>query len=531
MSSSIHAASAPERHATVTASAGTGKTWLLVTRLIRLLLAGARPDAILAITFTRKAAAEMQTRLNDRLFELARCSGPELGTALQGMGVAPDEENCARARSLYEALLRSEQPLKIFTFHAFCQELLQRFPLEAGVSPGFELAEQTAYWQRTAWQALLREATETPDGALAEAMLTLFDLCGGLSGTETALKNFLEHRSDWWAYSEGQSDPVGFAVMNLAKQLEIDPDSDAVSEFFSAVAPGILPPATLVHPCTSELQQQLHEFAELLVKFSGNPHHIRLLQDCLNGTEHNELHIRMIREVFLTQDGTPRKRPITKAQATLLGDAAAQRFLFIFEFICERLAWFAKHITLNASRAWFTAGSRYLDHYQRLKAEQGLLDFSDLEWQAYCLLNRSDHALWVQYKLDQRIDHLLIDEFQDTNPTQWHLILPLLEELAAGPSRERSVFLVGDHKQSIYRFRRADPRLFAAAQSWLEKNLQSESFPLHASWRSATAIVECVNRIFRLPTLAEQFGEFETHITHRDDLWGRVELLPLITVS
>ncbi|MBI3343709.1 MAG: UvrD-helicase domain-containing protein [Gammaproteobacteria bacterium] len=528
---SIHAASAPERHATVTASAGTGKTWLLVTRLIRLLLAGARPDAILAITFTRKAAAEMQTRLNDRLFELARCSGPELITALQGMGVAPDEENCARARGLYEALLRSEQPLKISTFHAFCQELLQRFPLEAGVSPGFELAEQTAHWQRTAWQALLREATETPDGALAEAMLTLFDLCGGLSGTETALKNFLEHRSDWWAYSEGQSDPVGFAVMNLAKQLEIDPDSDAVSEFFSAVAPGILPPATLVHPCTSEVQQQLHEFAELLVKFSGNPHHIRLLQDCLNHTEHNELHIRMIREVFLTQDGTPRKRPITKAQSTLLGDAAARRFVFIFEHVCERLAWFAKHSTLNVSRAWFTAGSRYLDHYQRLKAEQGLLDFSDLEWQAYRLLNRSDHALWVQYKLDQRIDHLLIDEFQDTNPTQWHLILPLLEELASGPTRERSVFLVGDHKQSIYRFRRADPHLFTAARSWLEKNLQSESFPLHASWRSATAIIECVNRTFSLPALAEQLGDFETHVTHQDDLWGRVELLPLITVA
>ncbi|HWQ94527.1 MAG TPA: UvrD-helicase domain-containing protein [Gammaproteobacteria bacterium] len=520
---SIHAASAPERHATVTASAGTGKTWLLVTRLIRLLLAGARPDAILAITFTRKAAAEMQTRLNDRLFELARCSDAELRTALQGMGVAPDEENCAHARGLYEALLRSEQPLKISTFHAFCQELLQRFPLEADVSPGFELTEQTAHWQRTAWHALLREATETPDGVLAEAMLTLFDLCGGLHGAETALTSFLEHRSDWWAYSESQPDPVSFAINNLAKQLGIDPDSDAVSEFFSAVAPGILPPATLV--------QQLHEYAELLMKFSGNPHHIRLLQDCLNGTEHNELHIRMIREVFLIQDGTPRKRPITKAQATLLGDAAAQRFVFIFEHVCERLAWFTKHTTLNASRAWFTAGSRYLDLYQRLKAEQGLLDFSDLEWQAYRLLNRSDHALWVQYKLDQRIDHLLIDEFQDTNPTQWHLILPLLEELAAGPTRERSVFLVGDHKQSIYRFRRADPHLFTAAQSWLEKNLQSESFPLHASWRSATAIIECVNRLFSLPALAEQFGEFETHITHRDDLWGRVELLPLITVS
>ncbi len=519
MSSSIHAASAPERHATVTASAGTGKTWLVVTRLIRLLLAGARPDAILAITFTRKAAAEMQTRLNDRLFELARCSDAELRTTLQDMSVTPDEENCARARALYESLLRYEHPLKISTFHAFCRELLQRFPLEAGVSPGFELVEQTAHWERTAWQALLSEATATPDGALAEAMLTLFGLCGGLSGTETALKNFLEHRSDWWAYSETQPDPTAFAVTNLAKQLEIDPDSDvhgrtAVSEFF-AVA----------------LQQQLREFTELLARCSGNPHHIQLLQDCLDSTEHTELHVRMMREVFLTQDGTPRKRPITKPQAKVLGEAAAQRFIFIFEQVCERLAWFTKHTTLNASHAWFTAGSRYLDHYQRLKAQHGLLDFSDLEWQAYRLLNRSDHALWVQYKLDQRIDHLLIDEFQDTNPTQWHLILPLLEELAAGPARERSVFLVGDHKQSIYRFRRADPQLFSAAQSWLEKNLQSESFPLHASWRSATAIIECVNRIFNLPALAQQLGEFETHITHRDELWGCVELLPLITVA
>jgi ATP-dependent helicase/nuclease subunit A len=173
-------------------------------------------------------------------------------------------------------------------------------------------------------------------------------------------------------------------------------------------------------------------------------------------------------------------------------------------------------------------GQQLLDRFQRLKAEQRILDFSDLEWKTYNLLNHSGNAHWVQYKLDQRIDHLLIDEFQDTNPTQWQLIIPLLEELAAGNTeRRRSVFLVGDHKQSIYRFRRAAPELFDAAQNWLQQTLAAVNQPLSTSWRSAPAIMQCVNWVFGDGPLSDTIHQFATHDTHRKNLWGLVEILPL----
>ncbi len=148
------------------------------------------------------------------------------------------------------------------------------------------------------------------------------------------------------------------------------------------------------------------------------------------------------------------------------------------------------------------------------------------------LLNRGSHASWIQYKLDTRIDHLLVDEFQDTNPTQWRLLQPLLEELAAGnDDRNRSVFLVGDKKQSIYSFRRANPALLAEASSWLRDHLQSRSYPLDASRRSAQAIIDCVNTVFGTAPLRQRLDDFNTHTTYLPDMYGRVELLPLMTAT
>ena len=138
----------------------------------------------------------------------------------------------------------------------------------------------------------------------------------------------------------------------------------------------------------------------------------------------------------------------------------------------------------------------------------------------------------MQYKLDTRIDHLLVDEFQDTNPTQWHLLLPLLQELAAGnEERGRSVFLVGDTKQSIYSFRRANPALLREASHWLDQHLQAKNYPLDASRRSAQAIIDCVNTVFGSQPLAQRIDSFNTHTTHLPDMYGRVECLPLVTAD
>lgn len=186
---------------------------------------------------------------------------------------------------------------------------------------------------------------------------------------------------------------------------------------------------------------------------------------------------------------------------------------------------------LDTSRAWYVCGQRLVHHYQRLKQEHGLLDFSDLEWNAYRLLNRGRHAEWVQYKLDQRIDHLLVDEFQDTNPTQWRLLLPLLREISAGdPVRRRSVFLVGDEKQSIYRFRRADPLLFRVARDWLTTNMAARVLEQDISRRSSPAIMRFVNLLFETERQSDLFvadacqdfslPDFRRHASAHPDRWG-----------
>lgn len=516
MSNSLDAID-PSHCATVSASAGTGKTWLLVSRLIRLLMNGARPEGILAVTFTRKAAAEMQVRLNSRLREMAECSDPRLDDYLIEIGASLNDSHRQQARTLYETLLSSPVNIKTTTFHAFCQDILQRFPLEAGIPPGFELVESTSELQQAAWDALCAEASRHPDSEQAKAIETLFDACGGLDNTRTALNDFLNHRSDWWAYTEGQNHPLGFAIDTLTKQLDVTPDDNPLQIFFSKT-----------------LLLELQEFSVLLRKHANtkNEKFLALLSIARDPQQDIAIRFQSTCAVFLTQKGEPQARKESKAQAKSMGEDGQQRFLEIHQLACKAIVntqnALNSQLSLKRTSAWYQAGVNLLTHYQRLKAEQRLLDFSDLEWQAYQLLNHGDNVHWIQYKLDQRIDHLLIDEFQDTNPTQWRLILPLLQELAAGENeRGRTVFLVGDKKQSIYRFRRADPELFNTAKDWLNNNLNTVTQPLDTSWRSAQAIISFVNQLFGQDPLNTQLKDFTPHQTHHKNLWGQVELLPL----
>lgn len=509
--------SAPELNASVLASAGTGKTYLLVTRILRLLLTGAAPDGILAITFTRKAAAEMQARLNDRLLALAQTPAEQLGVELERLGIKPLAEVRARAERLYEGLLLAPASVRTTTFHAFCQDILRRFPLEAEVPPGFELLDRTGEYTQAAWDALFAEATADPDGALARDLESLFEHCGGLGGTESALQAFLEHRSDWWALTAPASDPAEAAAQYLAQELGVDAHSRPAEDFLE-----------------SGIFAELSEFAQWLDRHptNRNSEHADLIRTQLEADAPAAERLDRLASAFFTSSGL-RSRPESKVQAKAMGIEGQARFLMLHhrlaEAIMQTLDRGRAQATFLVSTAWYRAGQRLLEHFQRIKAEQRLLDFADLEWRAYRLLNHADNHLWVQYKLDQRIDHLLIDEFQDTNPIQWRLLLPLLEELAAGAGdRVRSVFLVGDAKQSIYGFRRADPGLLGSATGWLKERLDARTHPLRTSWRSAPAVIRCVNQVF---THAPLIPDFEPHETHQTALYGRVELLPLANAS
>jgi ATP-dependent helicase/nuclease subunit A len=510
--------SSPQINATVMASAGTGKTWLLVSRLLRLLLHGARADAILAITFTRKAAAEMQSRLAERLFTLAAASDAELAALLRELSLTPDEATMARARGLYEALLQSGRNVRTTTFHAFCQDILRRFPLEADVPPGFELLESSGELLRTAWELLMEQATLNPDSDTASALEQLLGYSGGLHGLQQALFTFLHHRGDWWAFTEEQTEPQPFACERLRAQLQLQDGESPLQGFF-----------------TVGREQALGDYCALLNRHPIATHHSRLelLAKGRDPALTLEERFGHCREALLTGKDEARACKPSKTQAAKMGEEGQQQFIELHSQLCAALLrtldQLAAEATLHANRAWYAVGSQLLAHFQRLKAERRQLDFTDLEWRAYRLLHRTDNAQWVQYKLDQRIEHLLIDEFQDTNPTQWRLLQPLLQEMAAGgEERLRSVFLVGDVKQSIYRFRRAEPRLFQTAHVWLQQHLDARSYPLHTSWRSAPAIMQCVNQLFGdNGPLRGLLHQFTPHDTHLHGLWGTVTILPL----
>ena len=505
-------------HTSVQASAGSGKTYLLISRIVRLLLTGANAGNILAITFTRKASNEMQTRLLERLYELATCHENDLIQTLKELQLEATPELINFSRNLYEKILRSEAPVKTSTFHAFCQELLRRFPMEANVSPGFDLLDKTALLYDEAWDALMAEANQDKDAALANSLQLLFKELG-LYNSKQALNNFIDHRSDWWAYTWNQDDAPLYAQQRLQNQLQIKTDINPIADLLN----------------DKQIMALLTEFHILLCKHETktNLKHSNFIYKTIDETIAEKNRYKNFLDAFLTQSGEPYKT--RKASATLekkLGADGQERFIELHILLSERLIQTKSQLaairTVEISSAWYLAGQHYLDQFQKLKKEQRVLDFTDLEWQSYLLLNQSNNALWVQYKLDQRIEHLLVDEFQDTNPTQWRLILPLLEEIAASEDeRQRSVFIVGDQKQSIYRFRRAEPRLFVAAEKWLTDNLEAKSCPLSHSWRSSPAVINFINTIFTQDVFKALIPSFLEHSTHRKELSGKVTLLPL----
>lgn len=521
----ISLAIAPENNIVVHAAAGTGKTWLLTSRVIRLLLEGHAPGSILAITFTRKAAGEIHERIMEKLLALAGDDDQKLNEQLAGLGVKIDPTLREVARGLYEKYLNAIHPLRATTFHAFCQDVLRRFPLEADVPPGFELVESTAEIEDAAWAALDRKLISGGESALTRAMDTLFQELG-VTGARQALNDFLMHRSDWWAYTENKSDPARFSAAQLRQFLQITDDTSPIEVFIRDV----------------EIRNRIARFSKLLAGHptATNLESVDALARALADKHPAQHAFDLVRGSFLKNNGEPYQMKRSKTLTNKIGDDAADELIRLHgEIITGLLATLAvanRQWTCRVSDAWYLCGQALLDEYQRLKTERHLLDFADLEWKTYRLLDRSRHAEWVQYKLDQRIDHLLIDEFQDTNPTQWRLMLPLLEEMAAGdPERKRSVFLVGDEKQSIYRFRRADSRLLHTARHWLEEHAQARTLAQHISWRSSPAIIHFVNLVFHRTgeastEAADDFllQNFSLHDTHFQQLWGHAELLPLI---
>lgn len=501
----------PSHSVVISACAGSGKTWLLVSRIVRLLLDGVKPSEILAITFTRKAAQEMQARLHDWLHFLATEDEQAVIEFLRAREVPESAmaDALPRARGLFEMFLTDQPGITVSTFHGWFLHLLKRAPLASGAGSGANLVVQTSPLIAEAWELFAENLLVDAGGTVAKDLHWLFEVYG-LENTRKLLMNFLHKRAEWWSYTRSQAQPVAFALENMRAGMPVAPDADVMGMLFE----------------DSSLILRLEEFAELLRQnqVKTDVDHAIKLHAALH-EEDSGHRFELVWPVFFKADSTLRVRKESKAMSKRLGARGQQRLLSLHDALGRELETAASYLLEQAiykmNKTALSCGVALLERYQAIKHERGVLDYTDIEWRAWLLLIRSDHAEYMHYKLDARYQHILLDEFQDANPLQWQIMKSWLEASADVESEAR-VFLVGDPKQSIYRFRRAEPRLFDIASSYLQRRHAARMLEQNVTRRNAPAVVSLVNRVFD-----EAMPNFHAHLAYQRNLPGLFRLMPL----
>ncbi len=502
----------PAHSVVIEACAGSGKTWLLVARMVRLLLAGVKPSEILAITFTRKAAQEMQARLHGWLHLLATGDDQVVSDFLRDLEVPRDDIGglLPRARALFEEFLTDQPGITVSTFHSWFLQLLKRAPLASGAASGSTLVDRTSLLVDEAWELFAQGLQRNPDSPVAHSLHWLFETYG-LENSRSLLTNFLRKRAEWWSYTQDQPDPVAFALERLRDEMSVRPEVDVIGETFAD--------QTLLH--------DLAEYADLLERNAtkSDSRFAAQLRAALVETEAAR-RFESVSPVLFKADSALRARKESKAAHKRLGEEGQQRLLILHDKLGEALnktrILLAEQAGYRLNEAGLLCGTELLERYQSLKGERGLLDYTDVEWRAWLLLGRSDHAEYMHYKLDARYEHILLDEFQDTNPLQWQTMKSWLKASAEVQS-QTSVFLVGDPKQSIYRFRRAEPRLFDIARTYLREHHAARPLEQNETRRNAPAVVSVVNTVFD-----GVMPNFQPHSALRSSVPGMVEVLPLV---
>jgi len=501
----------PHHSVVVEACAGSGKTWLLVSRIVRLLLDGVQPGEILAITFTRKAAQEMQARLRDWLYDLATKDEADVRQFLRERAIAESELDVVlpKARGLYQQFLTAQPVLTINTFHGWFMQIVQRAPLDAGMAGGVRLVEQTGALWDEASQLFYAGLHQDQDSTVALAMRELFAELG-LFNTQKLLQAFAAKRSEWWAYTAGQSDPLAYALAQLHDELQVDEDADPVADYCADAA----------------VLRALQDFAQQLAcngteAQGNNANKLLMASEIVAPAER----FAAVRNFLFTNSDEPRKtfKP-TKKQDETAYCTARDTAMAMLQTVLDQLQ--AQQIYRFNQHA-LRCGVAMLERYQALKQQQQSLDFADLEWRVCQLLNHSPHAEYLQYKLDSRYQHVLLDEFQDTNPLQWQILQAWFAASAAVGSTPK-IFVVGDPKQSIYRFRRADARLFGVVCEFLMHDYHARYLQKNETRRNAPAVLQAVNAVFDgLQDGQPKFAGYETHRAYQTELPGYVEVLPL----
>ena len=523
-------ASSPSSSAWVSANAGSGKTYVLTQRVVRLLLAGFDPSRILCLTFTKSAAAEMSNRVFETLSNWAMMDEEKLTSTLEDMtGEKVNQKLICNARRLFARALETPGGLKIQTIHAFCEALLHQFPLEANIAGHFEILDERAQTLliEDARQEVVVDASKDETSNLGRA----FDHILQTASDHKIEQSFREivrkrHSLNRWFKRAGGVAP---AMATLRKNLNFAPDDSPGALIDDAYANTVLTP---------------HELTE--IADAGDATGVTKNQKfaaglrAIAGAETGETRFELLQELLLTQSGTLRKTgglytsTLSKQVPHLM-----ERFdseMAYFQQVCERLHLLRQ---IKASEALFTIAEAMIGRFEVAKKARGLLDFDDLIIRTAELLGRSGACHWVQYKLDQGIDHVLVDEAQDTNPHQWQVITALVEDFFSGAGAreiDRTVFAVGDEKQSIYSFQGAQPAAFADQRDRLTGLANKALKPfanvdLQLSFRSVPDVLSAVDRVF---SYAENYAGLgrdsqpTAHTTIRQHYPGMVDIWPML---
>jgi ATP-dependent helicase/nuclease subunit A len=514
----------------VAASAGTGKTKVLTDRVLNLLLGGSPPERILCLTFTKAAAAEMANRINQRLAQWTIDPDGKLTQEIQALtGALPDAALIAQARRLFARVLDTPGGMKILTIHAFCQSLLRRFPIEAAIAPHFEVMDDRSAGEilAEAREAVLARARRGDDPELATALgeVTRYlaeesfaELLGGLTLERARLQRIAEESGH-----DGLSDRL-HALLGVAK---------------GATAASILADACDEPPVDAAV---LREAAAVLLA-SGSITDRKRGERLATWVENQNGRAEGFADyaaAFITGEGTIAKILATKAVAAkhpAIAEALLAEARRIERILAERGAC----ALLHATAAMMRLASALLQEYERHKGLHAQLDYDDLILKTCALLERPGVAAWVLFKLDGGLDHILVDEAQDTNPEQWQVVRALAEEFFTGAGARairRTVFAVGDAKQSIYSFQRADPRAFLTMREHFRGRAEASSLPgdwrwrdiaLGVSFRSTEAVLRAVDAVFAQPDAQGGValdGAAIRHVAARLGHAGRVELWP-----
>jgi len=486
----------PRLSAFVTANAGSGKTKTLIDRVARLLLADVKPQAILCVTYTKAAAAEMQRRLFAVLGEWSVLPDAELADRLARLQDKPFDD-LSKARRLFAAALETPGGLKIQTIHAFCEKLLRRFPLEAGVSPGFRVMDDAAAAAVAgAARARVARYALSGAGAVAEAYAR-FSVALDFQSFEAMFADFEARRgalaaflgrvgglagAEAWTWKtcgfDGAADPDEVAAAAMARL-----DRDLYRNAAQALAGG---------------GKRDQDYARRMLAVAADPD--PALAEALR--------------IFFTRDGEGDAAKWVESSAALKARPDLQLLLYSEQ---ARLSQ-ARGEVRAAAVAWdtvyaLTLAEAYLTAYRQEKAFAGALDFADLIEKTRHLLRSRPAAAWVLYKLDGGIDHILVDEAQDTALDQWAIVRALTEEFFTGAgvrdavAAERHMFVVGDRKQSIYSFQGAQPEQLVHEFEFHRDRAtgagaQFERVDLLTSWRSTPQVLSFVDAVFSPPDLA-----------------------------